>query len=91
MKDEETSQGRIHSNGSESQTDKHGQWGQRRDSPVGTVFVGLACEHGVYAKKLNLTHRRDRDYIRTVAASHALHAVLCAARGRLPEGFEQIG
>ncbi len=59
--------------------------------PVGTVFVGLACEHGVYAKKLNLTHRRDRDYIRTVAASHALHAVLCAARGRLPEGFEQIG
>ncbi len=59
--------------------------------PVGTVFVGLATENGAYAKRLNLTHRQDREYIRTVAASHALHAVLCAAKGRLPDGFEQIG
>jgi len=59
--------------------------------PVGTVFVGLATASGTYAKRLNLTHRRDRDYIRTVAASHALHAVLCAAKGCLADGFEQIG
>ena len=40
MKDEETSQGRIHPKGREGQTDKLGQWGQRRDSPpVGMVFV----------------------------------------------------
>ena len=40
MKDEETSQGRIHSKGREGQTDKHVQWGQGRDNPhVGMVFV----------------------------------------------------
>lgn len=39
MKDEETSQGRIHSKGIEVQTDKHGRWSQGRDnSKVGVVF-----------------------------------------------------
>lgn len=56
---------------------------------VGTVFVGLSFADGTFVKQLNLTHRRDRDYIRTVAASHALHAVLSAVNGRVPEGFER--
>ncbi len=59
--------------------------------PVGTVFVGLATKDGAFAKQLNLTHRRDRDYIRTVAASHALHAALWAANGKRPDGFKFYG
>ena len=47
---------------------------------VGTVFVALADKHGTVVRELKLTHRPDRDYIRTVAASHALHMVLTASR-----------
>lgn len=47
---------------------------------VGTVFVALSSEHGTTVRELNLTHRPDRDYIRTVASSHALHMVLTASR-----------
>lgn len=51
---------------------------------IGTVFVGLDCEMGTFVKSLNLTHRRDRDYIRTVAASHAIDMVRVALGGHAP-------
>lgn len=49
--------------------------------PVGTVYVALSTESGDTVRALNLTHRRDRDYIRTVAASHALDMVRVALDG----------
>ncbi|MBQ4617313.1 MAG: competence/damage-inducible protein A [Clostridia bacterium] len=49
--------------------------------PVGTVFVALSAEEGDFVRALNLTHRTDRDYIRTVAASHALDMVRKALGG----------
>lgn len=52
--------------------------------PVGTVFVGLDCEQGTFVRPLNLTHRRDREYIRTVAASHAIDMVRVALTGHAP-------
>lgn len=55
------------------------------NKPVGTVFVGLDCEQGTFVRALNLTHRRDRDYIRTVAASHAIDMVRTALCGTFPD------
>ncbi len=52
--------------------------------PVGTVFVALSSKDGAFVRALNLTHRRDRDYIRTVAASHALDMVRVALGGGVP-------
>jgi len=52
--------------------------------PVGTVFVALSSSEGEFVRPLNLTHRRDRDYIRTVAASHALDMVRVALGGGVP-------
>ncbi len=52
--------------------------------PVGTVFVAVSAACGTFVRQLNLTHRPDRDYIRTVASSHALDMVRKAALGITP-------
>lgn len=53
--------------------------------PVGTVFVAVSGACGTFVRRLNLTHRPDRDYIRTVAASHALDMVRKAALSITPD------
>ena len=39
--------------------------------PVGTVFVGLAAEDGVWVRHLTLTGARGRNHIRMLASNHA--------------------
>ncbi len=49
--------------------------------PVGTVYVAACSKTACYVRRLQLTHRPDRDYIRTVAASHALDMARRVADG----------
>ena len=44
--------------------------------PVGTVFVGISSEDGEEVVRLTLSPDRSREYIRTLAASHALSRIL---------------
>jgi len=44
--------------------------------PVGTVFVGVSREDGEEVVRLTLSPDRSREYIRTLAASHALSRIL---------------
>ena len=53
-----------------------GPTGGSEEKPVGTVFIAIADESGTRVKHLSLSSQRDRDYIRTVAATHALALVL---------------
>ena len=53
-----------------------GPGGGTPDKPVGTVFVAVASDAGVKVKRLSLSPMRDRDYIRYVSASNALHLAL---------------
>ena len=53
--------------------------GTERD-PVGTVYIAVATREGVSARRLTLSGRRDRAYIRTVAATNAILDVLTRAR-----------
>jgi nicotinamide-nucleotide amidase len=53
-----------------------GPGGGTDDCPVGTVFVGISTETGEKVKRLTLSPDRSRDYIRTLAASHALRILL---------------
>lgn len=53
-----------------------GPTGGTPEKPVGTVYVGISSEKGEYAKLLHLSSKRDRAYIRTLAASNALYLAL---------------
>ena len=53
-----------------------GPTGGSEEKPVGTVFVGLASKNGTTVKKLSLSSMRDREYVRTVAATGALAMIL---------------
>jgi len=53
-----------------------GPGGGSEQTPVGTVFVGISTEAGTWVRPLQLSAKRSRTYIRTVAASHALEMVL---------------
>ena len=44
--------------------------------PVGTVFIGISTEQGETSLRLTLSPDRSRDYVRTLASSHALFQVL---------------
>ncbi len=50
------------------------------EKPVGTVYIGISTKCGDTVKKLSLSSQRDREYIRFVSASNALHAALLCAR-----------
>ncbi len=53
--------------------------------PAGTVFVAVSTACGTFVRRLNLTHRPDRAYIRQVAASHVLDMARRAAAGDTPD------
>ncbi len=53
-----------------------GPGGGTEQDPVGTVYVGYADERGTRVKRLALSSQRDRDFIRTVAATNAFALIL---------------
>ncbi len=53
-----------------------GPGGGTPEKPVGTIYVGVSTSDGERVKKLALSSQRDRDYLRHVTASNALHFVL---------------
>ena len=60
--------------------------------PAGTVFAAVSTAEGTFVRRLQLTHRPDRTYIRQVAASHVLDMARRAAAGDTPdEKFEGFG
>ena len=59
-----------------STTGLAGPGGGTDTCPVGTVFVGISSEDGEEVVRLTLSPDRSREYIRTLAASHALSRIL---------------
>ena len=55
-----------------------------RGNPVGTVFIGLAAEEGVFCRALKLGRRR-RDRIRDLASNHAFDMISRYLTGLDPE------
>ena len=53
-----------------------GPTGGTPEKPVGTVYVGISTKEGERVIKLSLSSMKSREYIRNVAASNALYAVL---------------
>ena len=53
-----------------------GPGGGTPEKPVGTVWVGISSDNGDRAVLLKLSSRRERAYIRTLAASNALNLAL---------------
>ena len=58
-----------------------GPGGGTDDCPVGTVFVGISTAEGEDVVHLRLSAKRSRDYVRTLAASHALNLIRRALGG----------
>ena len=58
-----------------------GPGGGTDDCPVGTVFVGISTAEGEDIVHLKLSAKRSRDYVRTLAASHALNLIRRALGG----------
>lgn len=52
-----------------------GPGGGTDEKPVGTVYVALSDGEFVWIRKISAGHTKERDYIRTVSASHALDLV----------------
>ena len=52
-----------------------GPGGATKGCPVGTVFVGISTADGERVIRLTLSPDRSRDYIRTLAATHALNLI----------------
>ena len=53
-----------------------GPTGGTEEKPVGTVWVGISDKDGERAILLKLFSKRERSYIRELAASNALHLAL---------------
>ena len=53
-----------------------GPTGGSAEKPVGTVFVGISTEWGEQVRKLSLSSKKSREYIRNVSASNAFDMVL---------------
>lgn len=63
-----------------STTGVAGPGGASANCPVGTVFVGISTPKGERAVRLALSPDRSRDYVRTLAATHALDLIRRALR-----------
>ncbi len=46
------------------------------EKPVGTVYIGVSTKDGETVKRLALSPQRDREFLRFVSASNALHLAL---------------
>lgn len=59
-----------------------GPTGGTPEKPVGTVYIAVASKDGTRVKRLQLPPMRDREYIRTAAATNAL-ALLLEVKGKI--------
>jgi nicotinamide-nucleotide amidase len=53
-----------------------GPGGGTEETPVGTVFLGISTKDGDGYRKLSLSSRRSREFIRIVAATNAYDMVI---------------
>ena len=59
-----------------SSTGIAGPTGGTKETPVGTVFIGISTEKGESFRKLSLSPMRSREYIRLASATNAFDMVL---------------
>lgn len=59
-----------------------GPGGGTPEKPVGTVFIGFSSESGEKVKRLTLSKMRDRNYLRFVSATNAMHFALTEIKNK---------